>query len=126
LASGLRQRLESVEQRAGVEIEFTATGSFDLPTEVQFDIYRIAQEALNNTLKHAAATTVKVKLVGTDHGLEMTIEDNGIGFDPQQISGGMGLDSMRKRTDKLGGTLAITSSPKRGTLVKLTIDEVAA
>jgi PAS domain S-box-containing protein len=124
LASVLRHRLESVEQRAGIEVEFLTTGSFDLPTEVQFDIYRIAQEAINNTLKHASATTVKVHLVGSEHGLEMTIEDNGTGFDPQETSGGMGLDSMNNRADKLGGKLTITSDPGQGTLVKLTIDEV--
>jgi len=124
LASVLRHRLESVEQRAGVDVEFLATGSFDLPTEVQFDIYRIAQESLNNILKHAAATTVKVQLVASEHGLEMTIEDNGTGFDPQQTSAGMGLDSMQNRADKLGGILTINSDPELGTLVKLTIEKV--
>ena len=124
LTSLLRHRLESVEQRAGVEVEFLATGSFDLPTEVQLDVYRIAQEALNNILKHAAATKVKVQMFGSEQGLEMTIEDNGAGFDPQQISGGLGLDSMLKRAEKLGGVLTITSDPGRGTLVRLTMDEV--
>ena len=124
LESMLRHRLESVEQRAGVEVEFLATSSFNFPAEVQVDIYRIAQESLNNILKHAAATAVKVQLVGCGHGLEMTIEDNGTGFDPQQTSGGIGLDSMNDRADKLGGKLTIDSDPGQGTQVKLTIDEV--
>ena len=124
LESVLRHRLESVEQRAGVEVEFLATGSFNLPAEVQFDIYRIAQESLNNILKHAAATEVKVQLVGSEYGLEMTIEDNGTGFDPHQTSGGIGLDSMNDRADKLGGKFTINSDPGQGTRVKLTIDEV--
>jgi PAS domain S-box-containing protein len=124
LENVLRQRLESVEQRAGVEVEFITSGSFNLPTEVQFDIFRIAQESLNNILKHAAATEVKVHLIGSGQGLELTIEDNGAGFDLTGTSGGMGLDSMKDRTDKLGGTLTIRSKPHQGTLVKLTIDEV--
>ena len=65
-----------------------------------------------------------MQLVGTEFGLEMTIADNGSGFDLQQTTGGMGLDSMRNRAEKLSGTLTITTNPNQGTEVKLTIDEV--
>jgi PAS domain S-box-containing protein len=124
LVSVLRHRLESVEQRAGIDVEFRTSGTVELPLNVQFDIYRIAQEALNNILKHANASQVSVELLATQHGLEMTITDNGTGFDQAQAYGGIGLDSMRERAEKLRAELFIKSFPGKGTHLKLILAEV--
>lgn len=120
----LQQRLDFVEDRSGVETEIIVEGYFDLPSEVRVGIYRIAQEALNNTLKHSTATQVVVRLFDKGNRVELEIEDNGIGFDPERTIGGMGLANMRERARILGGELSIESSMDRGTRVRLIIDEV--
>ncbi len=86
-------------------------------------LYAIAVEALNNALKHAAATTVTVAL-GVDNGrIHMEVSDNGRGFDPNQMeeSWGMGLKSMRERVEQLHGELEIISEPDAGTCIKVEV-----
>jgi signal transduction histidine kinase len=94
-------------------------GEVELPSPVEEELYRIAQEALNNTLKHAAATSVTVNVRGKRNRVELRVVDNGVGFDPDAMSdqGGMGLVSMRERAEKLGGVLAVLSAPGEGTRV---------
>jgi signal transduction histidine kinase len=120
----LRDRLSSVEQRSGVQTELSTEGNFELHTDILLGLFRVAQEALNNTLKHASASLVKVRLLRKDDQVELMIEDNGKGFDPEQSPGGMGINSMRQRAEKLGGTLSIKSDLGQGTKVTLVIDEV--
>ena len=86
-------------------------------------LYRIAQEALNNALKHAAATSVTVYLRTKDNLVEMEVVDNGIGFDLDAINSarGLGLTSMRERAEQSGGSLRILSKPGEGTTVKVEI-----
>jgi signal transduction histidine kinase len=124
LVEVLQQRLDFVEDRSGVETEIVAEGTFDLPSHVQVGIYRIAQEALNNTLKHSAATQVVVRLSDKGNRVKLVIEDNGTGFDPERTIGGMGLANMRERARNLGGELSVESSIGGGTKVRLIIDEV--
>jgi signal transduction histidine kinase len=126
LVGALRQRLEAVEGRAGVRIRLLADELVSLPAPVEEGLYRIALEALNNALKHAAATSVKVYVRSQDSGIELEIVDDGNGFDPDALddSGGIGLSSMRERAEKLGATLAIQSTPGKGTQVLVRIAEV--
>ncbi len=87
-------------------------------------IYRVLQEALNNAAKHSGADTVYVSLRKTRGNLELSIRDNGRGFDPEEVSSedgsswGMGLDSMRERTEFSGGSFAIQTGKGRGTTVR--------
>jgi signal transduction histidine kinase len=124
LVDVLHQRLQFVERRSGVETEVETQGNFDLPARVQVGMYRIAQEALNNTLKHAAATKVVVRLLERDTKVTMTIEDNGVGFDTSRTAGGMGLANMHARAENLGGDLSIESELGRGTKVRMVIPKV--
>ncbi len=78
-------------------------------------LYRIVQEGLTNILKHASASQVHLQLSGSQAVVTLTLEDNGIGFDPAQALTGFGLQSMRDRAEAIGGTLSITSSPALGT-----------
>jgi predicted ATPase/signal transduction histidine kinase len=119
LLGALHERLAAVERRAGVDARLLADDVVDLPAQVEEGLYRIAQEALNNALKHAAATTVSVHLQANAQHVELIISDNGCGFDPAHLTdqGGIGLSSMRERAERLGGTLVLTSAPEQGTRV---------
>jgi signal transduction histidine kinase len=126
LLEALSRRLDAVEGRAGVEVRLLATEWVDLPAPVEETLYHIAQEALNNALKHAEATTVTVHLHGDADGVDLEVVDNGKGFDPNSVKrrGGMGLLSMRQRTEKMGGKLTILSAPGEGTRVKVEMSNV--
>ncbi len=95
----------------------------ELPASVEEGLYRIAQEALNNALKHATATSVTVYFRANDAKVELEVVDDGRGFDSSAIDDqrGMGLASMQERAEKLGGLLAIDSGPGVGTKVKVSV-----
>jgi signal transduction histidine kinase len=127
LVGALQQRLDAVEGRTGMETRLLVDGEGQLAAPVEEALYRIASEALNNTLKHAAATSVTVRIRINDQRAELEIVDDGRGFDPGAITdqGGMGLVTMRERTERLGGTLTILSAPGEGTRVKVILTEQA-
>ncbi|GHG00598.1 sensor histidine kinase [Deinococcus piscis] len=93
-------------------------------------LFRILQESLNNVAKHAAASSVTVTLEGGPCWLQLRVQDNGRGFDPEQISGrvssagGLGLTQMRERMESRGGEYAVVSEPGRGTLVEARLPQV--
>ena len=119
LIGALQQRLDSVEKRAGVEARLLVESMVELPAVVEEGLYRIAQEALNNSLKHAAATQVTLRIRADEAQITVEVKDNGVAFDPQDAgnSGGLGLTTMRERAERLGGTLEILSNPGEGTTV---------
>jgi signal transduction histidine kinase len=123
LQGALHHRLSAVEKRAGVEARLITDDIINLPEAVEEALYAIAIEALNNALKHAAATSVTVKLHASDSRILMEVIDNGHGFDPLQAkeSRGMGLKSIRERVDHLNGKLDIISKPDAGTNVKVEV-----
>ena len=92
-----------------------------IPAQIKVVIFRIVQEAFNNTVKHSGADTVRISLNRTDDALELDFEDNGFGFDAKKsgnsgnkTSSGLGLISMRERAESSGGIYSITSSPQGG------------
>ncbi len=97
----------------------------DLPLDVEEALYRIAQEALHNTVKHARATRVDLDLDCDGSDLSLTIADNGRGFDAGgSFPGHMGLHTMRERAERLGGSIALTSAPGEGTRIEVRIPVV--
>lgn len=91
----------------------------DLPIEVKQALYRIAQEALNNIVKHARASTVVLRLVRDKQQLILEVCDNGKGFDPTDpFPGHLGLRSMQERAAKIDGSLTIESTPGQGTCIR--------
>jgi PAS domain S-box-containing protein len=104
----------------GISVEIHVNG-FDgarLTPEIETNLYRIAQEALNNVLKHGEATRVDVILERRDSNVILIVEDDGVGFDPELKVGnghGMGLIGMRERAALIGGTVEIESAPSEGT-----------
>jgi signal transduction histidine kinase/PAS domain-containing protein len=123
LVNALRYRLEAVEGRSGMEANIKAREDISIPPDLGRVLYLVAQEALNNTLKHAKAKAVFVTLDKQDTRLIMTIEDNGQGFSPSTSdSGGMGLKSMRERIDGVDGNFLVGSLPGVGTKIEITVD----
>ncbi len=90
-----------------------------LSLSIEIEIYRIAQEAVNNVIKHAKATKIDIQLNRLEDELNMHIEDNGVGFsvDEKTKAGGMGLNSLQKRAEKINGNLHIDSVIDRGTTI---------
>jgi two-component system NarL family sensor kinase len=94
------------------------TERFNTTTETI--LYRVIQECINNSIKHAGATTLDISLINDNDGISVTIEDNGKGFSiEQQKEEGMGLSNIRSRIQFLKGTVDIDSSPGNGTLVAI-------
>jgi signal transduction histidine kinase len=131
LVGALQHRLDMVEGRAGVQARLLveAEGDVELPAPVEEELYRIAQEALNNSLKHAQATSVTVRIgiaVAVDDGrrLELEVSDDGRGFDLDAVKdkSGLGLTSFRERVHGLGGVLSLFSAPGQGTRVKVELE----
>jgi PAS domain S-box-containing protein len=123
LVGALQQRLDTVEKRAGMRTTLLADCLPALPPAVEEGLYRIAQEALNNALKHALATEVTVRLVAEGGRVTLMVMDNGRGFDPEATcdSGGMGLANIQQRAARLGGAAVIHSMPGAGTRVETTV-----
>lgn len=124
LAGALQARLDAVERHAGIRAGLRVEMNHELAPATQLQLYRVAEEALNNALKHAAATVVRIHLRSGDAGVLLEISDNGRGFDPQAVrhAGGLGLTGMRERVERLGGQLELDSAPGRGATIRITLD----
>jgi signal transduction histidine kinase len=108
-------------------------GTFGTPVRVRADelpslagpaeaaLYRVAQEAISNALRHSGSPEVTVTLTARQRGVQLEVTDHGSGFDPAGPLGGLGLDSMRERASSVAGALAVTSRPGGGTTVRLTL-----
>jgi signal transduction histidine kinase len=89
-----------------------------LPDIYNITLYRVLQEALSNIVKHARASHVWVDLSREDHNIILTVQDNGLGFKPDEVqSNGMGLSNMRERVTIAGGNFSISSDQRRGTIL---------
>jgi signal transduction histidine kinase len=111
------------QKHFNIKVNFHSRGLGEsrLPPLVETSLYRIAQEALNNTSKHASATNVDILLERSDDQVVLIIEDDGCGFDPFRVEAaterGMGLIGMRERAVLVGGTVEIESGGQAGTTI---------
>ena len=126
LIDAVRQQVERFSEETGVKTNFSKSGEIALNPLVEVTLFRITQECLNNIRKHAGASEVDVRLEAMAIGVELTIEDDGRGFNPhEEISSanrkGMGLLSMRERAELIGGNLSVQSLPGSGCRVVLHI-----
>ncbi|MER6161182.1 sensor histidine kinase [Streptomyces sp. NPDC001868] len=121
LPEALKKTVTEWAERTGTRAEFTATGRVEpLHDEVSATLLRIAQEALSNTARHAAAGRVGVTLTFLGDEVILDIRDDGRGFDPRALpertrTGGFGLDGMRVRAERIAGALTLESEPGHGT-----------
>jgi signal transduction histidine kinase len=123
LIGALQQRLTSVEKRAGIEFSIEAPASIVLPEDLEPELYSIAQEAMNNALRHGNARSVELSVHHSGDRILLEVRDDGAGFDAGtlQSTGGMGIRGMRERAHTLGGQLQIDSAPGEGTRVRVEI-----
>ena len=123
LIGAIKRRLETLESRFEVKTVLEVDENINVPTRIEQELYRIIQEAINNTVKHAEADRVIVRLRQAREYLELEIEDNGIGFDPitSESGDGIGLSSMRERAKSIGGTLILYSLPSQGSRINVRI-----
>jgi signal transduction histidine kinase len=124
LVGALHQRLASVEGRANVEARLLADETLRLPLATERALYQIAQEALNNALRHAHASTVTIYWGSEENGALLEVRDDGCGFDPQAVSDpGMGLANMQHRAAAIGANFKIVSVPGGGTRVRVLVPD---
>jgi len=126
LVEALERRLDAVERRTGINAQVIVEGILDLDESTEMGLFRIAEEALNNTLKHAHATEVILTIEVINRKVFLEIKDNGQGFklSDRVKSGGMGLMNMYERAGALDGDLEILTEPGQGTKIAVTIEEL--
>jgi two-component system sensor histidine kinase UhpB len=121
--SELAQRMErfayDICSGANVELDLDLHEINGLTMEQRRNIYLIYKEAVNNAIKYAQATVLKISLKQDIQGISLIVIDNGIGFDTVQNFAGNGLRNMQRRAEELRATLTLTSSPNKGTKLLL-------
>jgi len=122
IVGSLRAYLSDLRGLGGPDIVFEARGEVRLPAGVEAEIFRIAQEAVSNALRHASATEVRVSLTAGASVLRLIVDDDGVGMRARRSAtarGGVGLDAMRERTEAIGAALDLGERPGGGTRVTL-------
>ena len=126
---GVAPALEALAERVGAVNDVAVALKLDLggesgrePTRLdaalETTIYRLVQEALTNTVKHAKATRIEIEVVEAERHVTVTVADDGIGFDPDAAADGFGLLGMRERVTLVDGTLTVESGAGAGTTVR--------
>lgn len=129
LVIALKSLSEEFERNHKIKIVFEGDDSsiIHLDSHVEIAVFRIVQESLSNIAKHSRASRVSIRLVQDAEWIDLSIEDNGEGFEQEQhprikgINGGLGLVSMRERSEQLGGVFEISSTRKQGTTIHVRI-----
>jgi signal transduction histidine kinase len=119
LGPALQWQAREFSRRSGISAVVQLDGALGgLPDDHRTCIYRVVQEALTNCVRHAGAKGIRVSVHGGSDLVNVTIQDDGIGFDPEHpVAEGLGLVGIRERVRQLGGTVAITSQAQKGTIV---------
>ena len=124
LAITLRKHVDALRRVYRRDVGLRIAGKAELPPGTEGEVFRIAQEALANALRHAGASRIDVELDARDGRLRLTVADDGVGFETQSAivrSRRLGLTSMEERARAVGGTLDIESTPGGGTTVQLEV-----
>jgi signal transduction histidine kinase len=117
----LTMLVEAARARTNTGIIISRLDNVELPNDVAMAFYRIAREAINNIIVHADASQINIDLIAEQGHVELNIEDNGCGFDPQVVSEGhLGIRIMSERAAMIGGNLQINSQPGEGTKITVT------
>jgi signal transduction histidine kinase len=114
---GLAAALTAQAEKAPLPVTIQAAGVGRHSPEVEAAVYFCVLEAINNVVKYARASSAQVRLDEADGELSFVVTDDGVGFDPADLSGGSGLVGMADRLDTIGGTVEVTSRPAHGTIV---------
>ena len=121
LAAALRSYAFGWERQSGIRLSLTVAGKQRLPPHMEQALYRVVQEGLANIARHSQADRASVRLAVGPRDIGIEIRDNGRGFDPQTAAHGLGLQSIQKRVESIGGGLRIDSSPGSGTCLTIRV-----
>ena len=126
LVTALSKQGAALQARHGITVLTQLCEEPDLPLKVKQELYRIAQEAMHNTVKHARARKVDLRLSQAAKAVILEVRDDGVGFDPLgSFPGHLGLHSMQERVSSLGGMLQIESAPGQGTSILAQVPEAS-
>jgi signal transduction histidine kinase len=126
LVAALTKQTTGLSARYSIDIALDVVDEPDIPIESKEALYRIAQESMHNTIKHARASRIEITLSQLDADITIEVVDNGNGFDTDEsFPGHLGLQSMRERAARLGGWLEIDSAPGEGTRILVGIPNPA-
>jgi PAS domain S-box-containing protein len=126
LVRALKTHSAALQGRIGLPIVVETDLQGRLPLAAEEGLYRIAQEALHNIVKHAAARQVWLELRGGESGVRLRVQDDGKGFDPSQVpEGHLGLTGMQARADRMGAVFTVTSRPGQGTTIEVDLSAAA-
>lgn len=122
LKEALSQTCRNLEDRTGVEVKFNHIDVEERYDQaIEFNLFRVAQELLNNVQKHARCKKVFVSLMDHGDSLSLSVEDDGIGFNNPEDSKGIGLKNVRSRVDSIGGDVHVESAQNSGTLINIEV-----
>jgi two-component system sensor histidine kinase UhpB len=122
LKAALAGHISELERQGEIDAAFAAEGDLSsLPRDVQTVIYRVAQEALSNAIRHSGAERLDVRLARNDGNVELVVADDGRGFTFDQATRGLGIAGMRERALLVNGDLQVESRPQVGTRVRLLV-----
>ncbi len=114
---GLEEALTALGRSAPLSVIVDVQAADRYPPEIESAVYFCCLEALQNTLKHANAASMRVTVNGDDDELRFTFADDGVGFDESTVAGGAGFTNMRDRVAAVGGELRVAAKPGAGTEV---------
>jgi signal transduction histidine kinase len=126
LTKGLRGLCRTISERHHIVVDLQADEISDLSNDLGLCLFRVAQEAINNAVKHSGANRIDVLLVRNPNSVRLVIKDKGVGFNSTLPSNGLGLVGMRERLRIAGGTFTLTSSPGHGTMIEAVARTAAA
>ena len=122
LAASLRKHIEVLDRVFDARLTFHGGRDVTLPEDRELMLFRIAQEAVHNALRHAGARSILVRLCRAGPDVTLTVADDGAGFDAVEAArDGLGISSMRDRAEAAGGTLTIESAPASGTVIHVEV-----
>ena len=120
----LREEMDIFRSRTGLKLDLEcAIGAHDLPYETEQQLYFALREGLINAIRHSRATELNLSLIQDETTCQVSLIDNGVGFNisTAEGSGGFGLKGMRERIEKVGGQLSIETAPGKGTRLSMAV-----
>jgi signal transduction histidine kinase len=122
LAAAIRGLADRSSIRAGLSVDCVVdVDEAELDGELESTVYRIIQEALTNVERHARAENVRIVVRLRDGSVELTVVDDGVGFDPDRDPNGFGMRGMRERVALIGGSIEIAAAPGSGTMIEAVV-----
>jgi PAS domain S-box-containing protein len=122
IIAAIRKHIDALQARYGLEVQTVLCDEPPIPVQTKEALYRIAQEALQNIIKHASATAVRIFMDCSNDQIELEVCDNGRGFDSDAtFPGHLGLKSMRERAEQVGGSFFVDSKPGSGTCLRVQV-----